>query len=345
MTDQHLSLLQSYFPHAFPTRENSIVSDLVFVSSGWESDVFSFNVEWGPAGTRKREDLILRFYPGTDAVEKSAAEFRSLTILLQAGYPVPRIDCLENENSPFGKPFLIMERIPGGPLWTPLFHASPPEQQKMLELFCNLFVRLHSLEWRPFVPNAAEFEPEGPHAIIDRQINRWQQFIERMPLPGFQAGWQWLVDHRHDVISRRASLVHWDFHPHNILLTEDQEAFVIDWTGLDLTDYRFDLAWTLLLILSYKGKDWRDRVLREYERQAGQPVDGLEYFDAIASFRRLFSVVGSLALGAEKMGMRPGAEEVMRGQAEPLRNVYTQFLAITGQAIPEVETFLRDSGV
>ena len=38
--------------------------------------------------------------------------------LYQAGYPVPQVLHLEQETSPFGKPFVIMERVDGRPMGT-----------------------------------------------------------------------------------------------------------------------------------------------------------------------------------------------------------------------------------
>ncbi len=49
--------------------------------------------------------------------------------------------------------------------------------------------------------------------------------------------------------------VHWDYHPGNVLLRDDSSAVVIDWTQIDVSDPRFDLAWTLLLVSSYEGAE------------------------------------------------------------------------------------------
>ncbi len=348
--------LQSYFPSAFPDRIDPQVTGLERLSGGWESDVYAFTAEWGPPGLRQREDLVLRIYPGADAYEKSANEFRNLSLLRRASYPVPRVDCLERDHSPFGQPFIIMERIHGRPMWDAMFHAPRQEKQKRMQQFCGLFARLHAIDWRPLVPNPATFEPSGPYDLVERQFARWQPYIDALPLPGFKAGWDWLLEHQRQVTSTTASLVHWDFHPNNILIkdnwTPEQgaddeangEATVIDWTGLELTDYRFDLGWTLLLLTTYEGDRWRAPLLREYERYAGHTVEGMEFFDAVASYRRLVSMVGSLAFGAEKLGMRPGAEEIMRGQAKHLSKVYAKFQAITGLRMPEVERFLPSKG-
>ena len=346
MSNDLLPLLQAYYARTFTGRKAACITEMNSINSGWESDVYAFTVEWGPHGRREREDLILRIYPGADADEKSEKEFTALARLNEAHYPVPRVDRLERRAfSPFGKPFLIMERVPGRGMWQPLFHSTPQAYARLLPLFCGLFVRLHRLDWRAMIPDAAKYEPHGPYDVVEQEFARWQPFIQALPLPGFHTAWKWLEAHRRDVTSDGPVIAHWDFHPENILLKEDGQAVVIDWTGIELTDYRFDLSWTLLLIGANDNWALREPVLREYERQAGKPVEGLEFFDAITSYRRLISVIASIAVGADKLGMRPGAEAMMRRQAPSLRRVYEHFLSITQMTIPEVENFLTEAGV
>ena len=101
MNDDLQGQLQAYYTRAFPGRQGVQVNGLASVSAGWESDVYSFDVEHGPPEARQREELILRVYPGDDAHAKSAREFRGMRQLHRAGYPVPRVLLLERENSPF----------------------------------------------------------------------------------------------------------------------------------------------------------------------------------------------------------------------------------------------------
>ena len=337
------TLLQSYLTRAWPERRGLTVSNLNTLNLGWESDVYAFDASWeGRAGP---DALVLRVYPGDDAYTKSANEYRNLKLLAAGGYPVPRVDLLERDDSPFGKPFLIMERIPGRTLWQPLFNESSEQTARLMPLFCGLFARLHAVDWRPAVPDPSVFEPGGPHAIIERQLAQWRPFAQAMPLPGFQPAWRWLDEHAQHITSERASLIHWDFHPENILLKPDGlDAVVIDWTNLDISDYRFDLAWTLLLVGSNQGMQWVGPILDGYQRAAGHPVEDLAFFEAAAAARRIFSVVGSVHFGAEKLGMRPDAVETMRRQAPALRLVYQIFQDRTGLQIPEAEAFLQESG-
>ena len=87
MSDDMQSRLQTYCATAFPTRQEVQASDLTAISSGWESDIYSFAVEHGPAGGRRREELILRIYPAEDAYDKSGREFHGMSQLHKAGYP------------------------------------------------------------------------------------------------------------------------------------------------------------------------------------------------------------------------------------------------------------------
>ena len=117
---------------------------------------------------------------------------------------------------------------------------------------------------------------------------------------------------------------------------------MIDWTQIQVSDPRFDLAWTLILVGAAEGWAWRDRILAEYERVAGAPIQELEWFEVAACGKRLFSVVVSFAAGPEALGMRPEAVELMRQQLGALRNVYDLFVARTGLRLRDVERLLAE---
>ena len=130
-----------------------------------------------------------------------------------------------------------------------------------------------------------------------------------------------------------------DYHPYNILIREDGAAFVIDWTNLDVSDYRLDLAWTLLLMSTYGNPGACELVLGEYERAAGRRVDQIEYFEIAACLRRLFSIVVSLESGAAALGMRPGAEAMIKNVSH-IESVHERLRDRTGITIPRVEKLL-----
>ncbi len=339
MSDDIQDRLQRYLLQAYPERIEPQVAGLARINEGWESDVYAFQMSHGPADHRQAEDLILRIYPGNDAQPKSSHEYDSLSLLHKAGYPVPQVYRLDQSGKYFEKPFMIMEKIDGSPMW-PMFGKSDiPTIRRLLEQFCRLYVDLHTLDWRPFVEDPRKYEPDDPHGILDRQFAGWLTFVKNFASYGFEPFMQWLMDHRSQVSSQPASIVHWDFHPNNILVRADGSAAVIDWTGMDITDSRFDLSWTLLLLHSYEDPRMREFVLWEYERLLGRPVEQLWFFDVAACLRRLFSIFMSMSEGAEKLGMRPGAQAQM-AQKEPIQRVYSLLLERTGLHLQLVEKFL-----
>jgi aminoglycoside phosphotransferase (APT) family kinase protein len=324
---------------AFPDRQDVQVANWLSMTSGWENEMYSFDVEYGPPTARCREGLVLRVYPGDDAYAKSAHEFHHLRQIRSAGYPVPEVLLLERDAS--DKPFVIMERIEGHSLWPVMFHAPEGSQQALLSLFCELLVRLHRLDWQPFAEGVPSDVAGQPYFFVDQWLAAAHETLKRFPVAGFSPVVAWLEAHRGDVPCPRPSVIHGDFHPNNVLVRDDGSAVVIDWTNLSVSDARNDLAWTLLLVDSYEGRQWRGRVLDEYERLSGAKLEHLEYFDVMACARRLFDITVSLSQGAERLGMRAGAVTEMKQQARAIERVYSLLLERTGIRLAEVEDLLR----
>ena len=335
--------LQAYCVRAFPDRRQVRVSSLARIGAGWETEIHSFDMEYRLAAQSRREGVVVRLYPGDGAAAKAAHEFRSMRQLYDSGYPVPRVLALEGDSGPLGRPFILMERIDGEVLWPLLMDSTGKQQRQMLTLFCELFVRLHRLDWRPFVAgDVARYERDRPtYAFVDAWLGEARAAVAHFSLPGFERLVDWLQERRDLLPCPEPSVVHWDFHPFNILLRGDGSPVVIDWAGLQVTDARLDLAWTLLLTSAYAGAEWRDPILHEYERLAGAQVEQIELFEALACARRLFDVTVSLSEGAERLGMRPEAVVLMRQQQEPLRRVYDLLQARTGLRVEAVEAMFE----
>jgi aminoglycoside phosphotransferase (APT) family kinase protein len=330
-------LLQTYLQTHYAAPR---VANLTNISQGWESDVYAFNLKYGPDSARRQEALILRIYPGEDASIKSGREYAGMRLLYAAGYPVPKAIHLEQGHSPLGKPFMLMEKIDGQLLWPLLSRGSDERRRQLLTLFCRLLVELHTLEWRPHAPHAMsdlKELPDDPYLFIDRLLEFIYQFYARFPITGFEPIFRWLAARRDQVPCFAPAPIHWDFHPANVLLRDDDTAVVIDWTQFEISDPRLDLAWTLMLVGSVEGWDWRDHLLAEYEQLLGAQVEQLAYFEVVACLKRLYSVAVSMTQGAEKLGMRPGAEAMMAKHISPLQRVYTRLLEHTAIRIPEME--------
>ena len=96
---------------AFSEAQDLTISDPVRISEGWETEIYSFDFAYKADGEPRRELLILRIFPGQGTGPQAVKEFNAMKRLFLAGYPVPLVLHQGGEDSPFGKPFILMERI------------------------------------------------------------------------------------------------------------------------------------------------------------------------------------------------------------------------------------------
>lgn len=331
------SKLLRVFETAFPSTYNIEMRDFVKLTDGWETEVFAFAIAYGATAQRTHEDLILRMYPGDDAHEKSEKEFNAIGQLHKAGYAVPQVMLLEQDATILGKPFLIMQKIDGRPLGNVIAESSDERKQALLDLFCKLYIELHTLDWRPFVPDSLSFEKENP---IEAWLESAQEMLHHFQTSEFDPALDWLRERAAEIQPGRISILHWDYHQYNVLLTKDDDAFVIDWGGIEVGDFRFDLAWTLLLSSTYGSPEMRDILLDKYRHFADYAIEQIEYFEVAACVRRLFSISASLGEGADKLGMRPEAVEQMKGSSAHIANVHARLQDLAGISVPAIETLL-----
>lgn len=311
------------------------------LTDGWESELYAFDLEHGPATARSCLGLVLRLYPGEGAGRKAAHEFTGMRRLRQAGYPVPVVHHLQALPEPLSMPFILMERIDGETMWPALQTSPPARQQALLRTFCHLMARLHALEWPPFAADPAALAAAGPYALADAFLTEARAFVGRMALPGFGPVVDWLAAHRNRAACERPAVTHGDFHPANVLVRPDGTAVVIDWPGLGVRDARTDLGWTLMLTQCFAGSVMRAAVLAGYEAARGAPVEHLDYFEVQACARRLADLTVSLTLGPERMGMRPAARALMQAQLPAMAAAAEMLQARTGLRIPEAEAVLQ----
>jgi aminoglycoside phosphotransferase (APT) family kinase protein len=112
---------------------------------------------------------------------------------------------------------------------------------------------------------------------------------------------------------------------------------VIDWTTLQVSDPRADLAWTLVLQKTHVGLELYNYVLREYERLAGARIEQLAWFETLACLWRLSDVVVVLSGGADELGMHAEAASMIKQNLGPIKLVYEMLLERINIRVTEVE--------
>lgn len=328
--------LLSYIKQTRPIKQ---INNLTKITSGWENEVYSFTAEYDDS----QEDLILRIYPGDHAEWKSGREFNGIKRLYEIGFPVPKVHILEHDSSVFGKPFIIMEKINGREGGKVIDESYGEQRDRLVNQFCQIFVDLHNLDWKKVAFEPLPYNENDPYGFINSLMQKMQGYINQFPnIKVFAPVYDWLKGRAKTVPCERLSVVHMDYHPANLILKDNGEAIVIDWTNFDIADFRIDLAWTMLLVSSYGNPEGRDIVLNEYERIAGHKVEQIEYFEVFALLRRLFSIFISLTVGADKLGMRPEAIESMKKSVNHIKTLCDLLRQKTGITVPEMEKIISE---
>lgn len=330
--------LAEYYNRTCPDREDPVISEVKEITMGWETELYYFNVEFKKVGRLVKKERVVRLYPGNFAAEKAAKEFKVMSTLFDAGYPVPEVFHLETDTNTLGKPFIIMERIKGHNMLEDFLEGSEEELKSLMIIFIKLFAHLHNLDAARLFPGG--FDVSSTTGYINRILDSARKDIEE-----YGVGWlgpvlDWLDKHEAGVSSERLSIIHGDFHANNVMLREDGSPVVIDWGAVTIGDYRGDLAWTILLSSTYTDPGLRKVILEAYQAVSGHEVRDFKFFEVMAISRRLRDVSVSFKTGAEKMGMRPEAVEKMRQDSEHLHKVYNLLTARTGLRIPEFEELL-----
>ena len=259
------------------------VENLRALASGWETTLYEFELSGQSAmlpGVQAGVPLVLRFYPSVEAADKGALEYRTISHLANAGYPVPRPYLFEPGGAAIGAPFLVMERLGGGPLFA---IRSFPQAFKTFSMgfvgFVRAQARLHRMALAPSTlaalgdsgaranrrantqsdtkdrpqngsqDSAQDAAKDGAAArLLERTLETVAARLEQGPLPGLAAALARLRAGAAEFRNAPSSFLHLDYHPQNVLVKGLRVTGVIDWANAAIGDRHFDAATTAVIM-------------------------------------------------------------------------------------------------
>jgi len=333
--------LIDYIRQYYPDRNNLQVINLRNITSGWETEILSLDLNWDSSGEPKSQALVARIFPGKGAGAKAQSEFSKMKLLHSLGYPVPEVILVEKDANAIGNPFLLMQRI-DGLLLDEKLGVSQDEYVKWLNVFCRLFVKLHHLDWKPFATNSEEQSMSDTNFLISSRLTRYKTLLDEYQKKELSPILEWLMKRVDSISGATPSITHGDYHPFNILLDKNDIPYVIDWGASGIDDYRKDLAWTLILSGTFGSMKLRDDILQNYEQMAQKQVENIEFFEVGAILRRLFDISTSMSLGADELGMRPEAIEMIKSRVDHIKGVRDRLEDLTGIVIPKIDSLIDE---
>jgi aminoglycoside phosphotransferase (APT) family kinase protein len=204
---------------------------------------------------RAKPGPVARLLPSAHAVEREFAVMRGLA---GTDVPVPRMECLCEDESVIGRAFYVMEFMPGRVLWDQALPGmAPAERGAIYDEMNRVIAALHTVKF-------AERGLAGygkPGNYFDRQIGRWSKQYKAsadgagplsQPIPEMEKLVEWLPAHIPPAARDEAkvSIVHGDYRLDNLMFhpTEPRVIAVLDWElstlGHPLADFSYHcMAW------------------------------------------------------------------------------------------------------
>ena len=187
-----------------------------------------------------------RLLPGAHAVER---EYRVISALGAAGFAVPPVHGLCEDESVIGTPFYVMDLVEGRIVWDPSFpHLSPAERAAHFDAMNATIAQLHG-----FDPEAIGLGDYGrATGFVERQVGRWsKQYegdVEAGRVPAMDRLVAWLKDNL-PPDSGQGRVVHGDFRCDNMVFAsnEPRVAAVLDWELSTLGDPAADFVYHLMM--------------------------------------------------------------------------------------------------
>ena len=177
-------------------------------------------------------------------------EYRVISALYGADFPVPRPYILSEDDEIIGTMFFIMEYVDGRIFWDlDLPNANPEGRAALYDDINNTIAKLHSFDYEAL--GLGDYGKPGNY--FSRQISRWSRQYRASEIGSIRsmdALIEWLPDNI--PADDSSSIVHGDFRLDNMIVhpTQPKVIAVLDWElstiGHPLADFTYHLmAWQM----------------------------------------------------------------------------------------------------
>lgn len=291
-----------------------------------ENHALDVTIDDGPM--RGRHAWVLR----TDAPSGVAAsrtreeEFALLSAAHSAGVTVPTPLWLCKDAAIAGRPFYIMQRVPGIADARKLVQYDWSDDQRraiVSSLGCEL-ARIHAMDLE--APGLAFLSPPASQPAR-RRVGQLRAHLDELadPQPVLEWGLRWLE--LNAPADEETVLCHGDFRTGNIMIDGDRVTGILDWEFADTSNPVEDLGWLCARCWRFGvdhfeagGLGGKDDLVGAYERESGRRIDRgeLGYWQIMAEAR--WAVIALQQAARHLSGREPSLE-----------------LALTGYMVPEME--------
>ena len=268
------------------------------LTGGYDAAIHTFSltgVDLISAAAEYSEPLVLRMMQRPEDGHRVRREAATHLAATSQGYPAPKVLLWSDRPAALGRPFLIMQRIPGANLMAGFFRAGGllGRLLGLSPILAEAHVRLHRLDPLALQAALGEAGLDPAAHTFEGELGRLARAVpEDSPKAAFDA-LAWLREHRPPRRGREV-ICHGDFHPLNLVSDGARPPGVVDWANAIVAEPEYDAGATTILLRYGPAKfppalmplvsalrSWLVvRYLGAYRRQLPLDAAKLRYFQA-----------------------------------------------------------------
>jgi aminoglycoside phosphotransferase (APT) family kinase protein len=271
------------------------VSNILKVGGGFWSDVFSISLTYVEGGSPQQRNLVLKTYlvnidPVLKAyihdedLRKCVREFQALRSLGRIGFPVPEVYLCECDSRFLGYPFVIMQKE----------EVAQKSINEIVDCFAATLAHLHNLKVAELGIDVLR-SPEDGYAFARRWPIYFKHYLNletkhpKSFKKDFNLAIRWLNSNVSSNYCPKYCLVHGDYHPGNICVTNDSRMIVLDWDSIEIGDPAYDVGYAYHFVKFFSdpknpnsAEKTAQRFVSEYKRNfQGDISPRLEFYKMV----------------------------------------------------------------
>ncbi|GAA2770182.1 phosphotransferase family protein [Mycolicibacterium pallens] len=280
--------------------EDVRVEGLDRVDFGHSAEMLVFTI----ATSTDHTDVVLRLRPDPPALLEPydlPRQFRVLSALRDTAVRTPKVLWLEDSGDVLGRPFFVMERVPGD-----VYEMEAPDgpgvtDRRIRRMCVSMAEQLAAVHTVDLVATGLAELGDG-HNHLDREIARWADEMHRVQRGELPALERLLAELQRSKPEQypTVTLVHGDAKPGNFAFVGDDVSAVFDWELTSLGDPLTDLGWMELLwmqpvgLTSHPAALSIDDFLAHYQAASGITPRNRPWYRALNAFKMaVICLIGS----------------------------------------------------
>jgi len=288
--------IRDYLQFRMPEAGALSVTGVTTIMGGESRETISFEAQWSEQGRQIFRSLIIRMDPTASLLESNRnMEYKVLESLKSTPVPVPRVYWLEQDEKWLGRPFFIMEKLPGTTTPNRLGLFAPEDSAlrvKIARQWVEILAHVHTTDWKGLGLSFLGV-PEAGTDCARRETEKWEKAIDKNklePQPILAEALLWLKRNKPE--TERITLLHGDYKQDNILFESEKITAILDWEMTHLGDPMEDLGWSCMGFYRQGttllcGLLEREKFYRYYEDLSGIKVDEgrVFFYEVLASVK------------------------------------------------------------